>query len=159
MDGNVTSCNIRRRSGMTEARKSLCLLTVVSSFLLVILTYSPWKFPSMFHHLQVKSTNLGWINRHFVLHWPFRIFPRPLSTRCENWRSEPRRKLRQLPRHLTFVWSCNYRRKFRSQTSDNMDRWKAEKRREEKRKEEKRREEKKREEKRREERRRDETRR
>ena len=51
-----------------------------------------------------------------------------------------------------------YRRKFRSQTSDKMDRWKAEveseKRREKKRREEKRREEKRREEKRREEKRR-----
>ena len=60
------------------------------------------------------------------------------------------------------------RRKFRSQTSDKMDRWKAEvvrvrvkeeKRREEKRREEKRREEKRREEKRREEKRREEKRR
>ena len=58
------------------------------------------------------------------------------------------------------------RRKFRSQTSDNMDRWKAEmgrvreeKRREEKRREEKRREEKRGEEKRREEKRREEKRR
>ena len=59
-----------------------------------------------------------------------------------------------------FEFRCAYRRKFRSQTSDNMDRWKAEmgrvreeKSREEKRREEKRREEKRREEKKKEERR------
>ena len=71
--------------------------------------------------------------------------------------------------YITSYISDTHRRKFRSQTSDNVDRWKAEvrrvreeregQRREEKRSEEKRREDKTREEKRRDEKRREETRR